>query len=77
VANEDRSETRFAFDFDAISGDPMTLSILANQQRNQRLFRDSRQEIADGLVAAREYIGRLIGADAAASNLDSETASTP
>lgn len=77
VANEDRSGTRFAFDFDAISGDPMTLSILANQQRNHRLFRDSRQEIADGLVAAREHIGRLIGADTAASSLDSETAITP
>ena len=55
----------------------MTLSILANQQRNHRLFRDSRQEIADELAAAREHIGRLIGADTAASSLDSETATTP
>ena len=77
VASEDGAGTRFAFDFDAILGDPMTLSILATQQRNHRLFRDSRQEIADGLIAAREHIGRLIGADAAASNLDSETAITP
>lgn len=64
VPNEDRSGTRFAFDFDAISADPQTLSVLANQQRNHRLFRNSRQQLADRFTAARARIGELIGATA-------------
>jgi len=77
VANEDRSGTRFAFDFDTIAADPLTLSILANQQRNHQLFRDSRQEIADGLIAAREHIGLLIGIDPTAVGQGPETAPNP
>jgi hypothetical protein len=77
VANEDRSGTRFAFDFDAIAADPLTLTILANQQRNHQLFRDSRQHIADALIAARQHIGLSLGIDAKAGRQDSESAANP
>jgi len=60
VANPDRSGTTIAFDFEALSADPTTFSVLANQQRNHRMFKSFRQDIADQFGAARAHIATLI-----------------
>ena len=60
VPNSDRSDITFSFDLGTLLDDPLAYSVIANQQRNHRVFHNFRREIAEELDSTRAHIGRLI-----------------
>ena len=61
VPNNDRSDITFSYDLATLLNDPLAYSVIANQQRNHRVFHSFRRDIADELDSARDHIGKLIG----------------
>ena len=60
VPNSDGTGTTFEFDFNDVSADPETLTIVATHQRTQQIFGEFRGEIAERFEAARAHIATLM-----------------